>query len=188
MERSGDQASLHFLQLTGMTMTDSVTPAVATAPDRPPILVFPPVIPLATLAVALLLQWLAPLGWIAQIDPIWRIGGGALCLIAGALVTIAGRRTMIRHGTNVNPRQPSTALVTEGIFERTRNPLYVGIIIAQYAVAIIFALDWLLLLIVPGWVILHFAVVRHEESYLEQKFGDAYRRYKARVPRYLLGF
>jgi protein-S-isoprenylcysteine O-methyltransferase Ste14 len=77
-------------------------------------------------------------------------------------------------------------LVTDGIYQRTRNPLYVGIIIAQYAVALIFALDWLLLLIVPGWVVLHFAVVRREESYLEGKFGEAYRRYKARVPRYLL--
>ena len=34
---------------------------------------------------------------------------------------------------------------------------------------------------------LHFAVVKREERYLEQKFGDAYRQYKARVPRYLAG-
>jgi protein-S-isoprenylcysteine O-methyltransferase Ste14 len=44
----------------------------------------------------------------------------------------------------------------------------------------------LLLLIIPSCVILHFAVVRREEQYLERKFGDAYRRYKERVPRYLL--
>ena len=48
-----------------------------------------------------------------------------------------------------------------------------------------FALDWLLLLIVPSWVVLHFTVVRREESYLERKFGEAYRLYKDRVPRYL---
>ena len=44
-----------------------------------------------------------------------------------------------------------------------------------------------LLLIVPSCVLLHFAVVRREERYLEQKFGDAYRHYKARVPRYFAG-
>ena len=32
--------------------------------------------------------------------------------------------------------------------------------------------------------VLHFGVVKREERYLEAKFGDAYRHYKARVPRY----
>jgi protein-S-isoprenylcysteine O-methyltransferase Ste14 len=80
----------------------------------------------------------------------------------------------------------TTALVTDGIFRRTRNPLYVGVSVALCGIALIFALDWMLVLIVPSCVILHFAVVRREESYLEGKFGEAYRRYKERVPRYLL--
>jgi protein-S-isoprenylcysteine O-methyltransferase Ste14 len=45
----------------------------------------------------------------------------------------------------------------------------------------------MLILIFPACVILHFAVVVREERYLEQKFGDAYRHYKARVPRYFAG-
>jgi protein-S-isoprenylcysteine O-methyltransferase Ste14 len=158
-----------------------------TAPDRPNIMVFPPVIPFSTLVLACLLQWLMPLGWIATIDHDWRVGSGAVVFMAGLLVTIVARRTMLLHGTNVNPRLPTTALVTDGLFRRTRNPLYVGILITQYAVAMIFALDWLLLLIIPNWVVLHFAVVLREERYLEGKFGDAYRRYKECVPRYLLG-
>jgi protein-S-isoprenylcysteine O-methyltransferase Ste14 len=43
------------------------------------------------------------------------------------------------------------------------------------------------LVIIPGCIFLHFAVVKREERYLEQKFGDVYRRYKARVPRYFAG-
>jgi protein-S-isoprenylcysteine O-methyltransferase Ste14 len=167
--------------MTGDFMTDA-------AVDRPDIIVFPPVIPLSTLAISCVLQWVAPLGLIENIDRGWRIGWGVVIFVAGLLMTIAGRRTLLRHGTNVNPLQPTTALVTDGIFRRTRNPLYVGIIITQYAVALIFALDWLLLLILPSWVVLHFAVVTREERYLERKFGEAYRRYKARVPRYLLGY
>ncbi|MGB8896882.1 MAG: hypothetical protein WCD13_21625 [Pseudolabrys sp.] len=33
-------------------------------------------------------------------------------------------------------------------------------------------------------MVLHFGVVKREERYLEQKFGDAYRQYRDRVPRY----
>jgi protein-S-isoprenylcysteine O-methyltransferase Ste14 len=157
-------------------------------PDRPPILVFPPLIPLTTLAVSLLLQWLAPLGGIAQLGLGWRIDAGAILVAAGMLMTSAGRRTLMRAGTNVNPRQPSTVLVTDGIFQWTRNPLYVGMLVAQVGLALIFALDWLALLLPPSWALLHLAVVRPEESYLERKFSDAYRRYKADVPRYLFGF
>ena len=159
-----------------------------TMPDRPAIIVFPPVIPLATLAISCVLQWVAPLGLIDGLDRGWRLGWGVIMFSAGMLMTILARRALLRHGTNVNPLQPTTALVTEGIFRRTRNPLYVGIIVTQYAVALIFSLDWLLLLILPNWIVLHFAVVRREERYLERKFGDAYRRYKQRVPRYLPGY
>ena len=97
----------------------------------------------------------------------------------------AGQRALLRHGTNINPLRPTTALVTDGIFRRTRNPLYVGVSVALCGVAVIFSLDWMLILILPACAIL--AVVLREERYLEQKFGDAYRRYKERVPRYFAG-
>ena len=45
----------------------------------------------------------------------------------------------------------------------------------------------MLLLILPSCIVLHFAVVTREEVYLERKFGDTYRRYKERVPRYFAG-
>jgi protein-S-isoprenylcysteine O-methyltransferase Ste14 len=125
-----------------------------------------------------------PLGWIANLETPMRIGIGAIVALFGLVTTSAGRRALVRHGTNVNPLQPTTALVTDGIFGRTRNPLYVGILVALCGVGLIFDLDWMLLLIPPSWLLLHFAVVRREERYLERKFGDAYRRYKERVPRY----
>jgi protein-S-isoprenylcysteine O-methyltransferase Ste14 len=82
----------------------------------------------------------------------------------------------------------TTALATEGIFGWTRNPLYSGGVLAVLGIALVFALDWLVLLILPSLVILHFGVVRREERYLEQKFGDRYRLYKLHVSRYGLGF
>src|SRR5437763_16614909 len=103
----------------GVPMTE---PAV----DHPDIVVFPPVIPLTALVAACVLQWLAPLGWIADIDSPVRIGIGAIVVLSGLITISAGRRALVQHGTSVNPLQPTTALVTGGIFSRTRNPLYVG--------------------------------------------------------------
>lgn len=155
--------------------------------DRPDIVVFPPVIPLVTLALACVLQWFAPLGLIAGLETPVRVGIGAVIALSGLVTTSAGRRALIKHGTNVSPSQPTTELVTDGVFGHTRNPLYVGGSVALCGLALIFDLDWILLLIVPSCVLLHFGVVRREERYLEGKFGDAYRHYKARVPRYFVG-
>jgi protein-S-isoprenylcysteine O-methyltransferase Ste14 len=153
--------------------------------DRPNVIVFPPLIILATFLIACALQWLMPLGWLAHIDRSWRIGAGIIIAMIGAPVMIGGRRALMRRGTNVNPSLPSTALATDGMYRWTRNPMYVGVTTLTIAVALIFALDWLLLLLVPSFLLLHFGVVAREERYLERKFGDEYRRYKASVPRYM---
>ena len=153
--------------------------------DRPDVAVFPPVIPLAALALACGLQWLIPLGLIFAFSIIWRIGAGTIAVIAGALITIKGGFTLTASGTNVNPLGPTTVLETAGIYSWTRNPTYVGLAPVMCGIALIFALDWLLLLVVPSYLILNFCVIKCEEQYLERKFGEEYRRYKARVPRYV---
>ena len=50
--------------------------------------------------------------------------------------------------------------------------------------ALILASDWMLILLVPALMLLHFGVVLREERYLGIKFDDAYRRYRSDVPRY----
>jgi protein-S-isoprenylcysteine O-methyltransferase Ste14 len=94
---------------------------------------------------------------------------------------------LVRLGTNVSPLQPTTVLATGGVFRWTRNPLYSGGTLVMVGVALVFALDWLILLLVPSALILHYGVVVREEQYLERKFGDQYRLYKLRVPRYGFG-
>jgi protein-S-isoprenylcysteine O-methyltransferase Ste14 len=152
--------------------------------DGPNVIVFPPIIVVVTVALAVALQWLAPLDLLARIDPTCRWAVGSLVLVAGVFPTIAGAVTLLRHGTNVLPSRPATALITGGIYRWTRNPMYTGGAPVMIGIAIIFALDWLPVLMIPSWLTLHFGVVRREEAYLEQKFGDAYRRYRVQVPRY----
>jgi protein-S-isoprenylcysteine O-methyltransferase Ste14 len=155
--------------------------------DHPDVMVFPPIILATALVLACMLQWLWPLGALANMGQTWRIVIGCVLILAGVSLAAAGRRTLTRLGTNVSPLRPTTALAVDGVYEWTRNPLYTGGTAVMTGIAFIFALDWLVLLMAPALLILHFGVVHREERYLEQKFGDSYRAYKARVPRYGLG-
>jgi len=65
--------------------------------------------------------------------------------------------------------------------------MYVGGGPLMLGLAVAFGIDWLPLLMIPGGLLLHFGIVRREEQYLVGKFGDEYRRYCARVPRYVRG-
>jgi protein-S-isoprenylcysteine O-methyltransferase Ste14 len=162
-----------------------VRPMSEALKDHPNVVVFPPLVPLAILVLSVALQWLAPLRGLAAIDPVPRIIAGAIVAVGGILVTINGGRALARRQTNVNPLLPTLALATDGIFRFTRNPMYVGGMTALAGLALIFALDWLVLLMIPAAFVLHHGIVSREEQYLLRKFGDEYRRYRAQAPRYL---
>ena len=140
--------------------------------DRANFVVFPPALLLATIALACLLQWLVPLEVLTQYDQTWRtvIGGGLL--IIGLVLTQTGARALLWRGTNVNPLKPALALATNGIYRWSRNPMYVGGGPLMLGLAVVFGIDWLPVLMVPSGLILHFGIVRREEQYLADKFGE----------------
>jgi protein-S-isoprenylcysteine O-methyltransferase Ste14 len=145
----------------------------------------PPLIALATFASGLLLDWLFPIGAAgAMLRGIQRYVVAAILLLLGGIVVMRAIRLFQGTGTAVEPWKPTTALVTEGIFGKTRNPMYEGVFFFLFGLAVGLASDWTTLLLVPAALVMHFGVVLREERYLEAKFGDAYRRYKGRVPRY----
>jgi protein-S-isoprenylcysteine O-methyltransferase Ste14 len=152
--------------------------------DVPGVIVFPPLLLLAVLAVGILLDTVAPLSFLAPIPIPVRLTLGPLLLLAGLISGIVGKRTFDRIGTNVRPTQPALKLADQGIFAHLRNPMYVGMALAVLGIAIAFAFEWTLFALVAGALVMHFGVVLREERYLERKFGDDYRRYKERVPRY----
>jgi len=118
--------------------------------------------------------------------------GGSVILAAalallGLAVAAAGVAAFRRHQTTVNPFQPATAstLVERGIYRRTRNPMYVGVTLALlgYAAFLSHPLALLLVALFPAYI--QVFQIAPEERALDRIFGEAYARYKERVPRWL---
>ena len=151
-------------------------------PDNPDVIVFPPLLFAGTLILGLLLHWLMPR---AILPRQLARSLGVLLIVVSILNAAWAQRMMHKAGTNVNPYKPSLAIVTEGPFRFSRNPLYLSLLGLYLGISLLFNALWPLLLVVPLLVVTHYGIIRREERYLETKFGDPYRTYKTRVRRWL---
>jgi protein-S-isoprenylcysteine O-methyltransferase Ste14 len=155
------------------------------SPDSPGVIAPPPLIALAALVLGLALDWFLPSFILRGIFWFWtRVVLGGILIAAGIGIAIVAVRSFRQAGTNVEPWKPASTLVTTGIFDFMRNPMYTSMIMFVAGLAIALGSDWMLVLVVPAALILHFGVVKREERYLEAKFGESYRSYMDRVPRY----
>ena len=94
-------------------------------------------------------------------------------------------RTMRQAGTNINPTQPTTAIVVEGPFRLTRNPLYLSLTVFYAGIATLINAFWVLLLLPVVMLLINRGVIDREEQYLARKFGEQYLHYKEQVRRWL---
>ncbi|HEY7416052.1 MAG TPA: isoprenylcysteine carboxylmethyltransferase family protein [Ktedonobacteraceae bacterium] len=104
--------------------------------------------------------------------------GGSVVLTAGAL------RTFQKAGASVNPAMPTSELVCEGPYQVIRHPLYLSLTMFYTAIALFGDAFWVMALLPIIIRIMNRGVIEREEGYLERKFGDRYRQYKERVPRW----
>jgi protein-S-isoprenylcysteine O-methyltransferase Ste14 len=153
----------------------------ASDPDRGPgIRVPPPVLVAALLALGWWLRRMAP--W--PLGPPLREVGLMLALIGGLLTAWALLR-MYRVGTEPRPDRPDTALVAEGPFRFSRNPVYLGYMVIAVGLALVWADAWTWLAVVAASLVLDRWVIRREERYLPARFGPDYAAYAAQVRRWL---
>jgi len=153
--------------------------------DFADVAVKPPLLFGGALALGYVLSLYFPLGpGLAQANAL-ALTVGITFIALGFALTIRSVQMFRRAGTNVVPGEPATALVTAGPYRFTRNPIYIGFVLVYFGLSVVLTSMWVLLLLFPTLLMLHRGVVQREEAYLERKFGDAYRAYKARVPRWL---
>ena len=146
----------------------------------------PPLIYLGFLVAGWLLGHLWPAAIAGDsVPPAGRIAAGALVALPGILVAIAGLRQFRRAGTQVRPDRPTTALVVTGIYRYSRNPLYLALTLMYAGIALALDSLWALAFLVPVLLVIRYGVIAREEAYLERKFGEDYRRFKAQVRRWL---
>lgn len=145
----------------------------------------PPLLYLACLILGLVLDHVLPLPLTLPQTALvrWTAGGGLILL--GVAIFAAGVRNFSRAATPVPSNQPVRALVTSGIHGFSRNPIYVGMFLLYAGIGLAVRSPWVLILALPLAIALRYGVVAREEAYLERRFGDSYRDYKARVRRWL---
>jgi protein-S-isoprenylcysteine O-methyltransferase Ste14 len=152
------------------------------APDSSNAVVRPPIALAVAFAAGLVLDWLYPLPFVpAQAPRRWL--GGAIFALGFALAAWA-LATLRAAGTRVETVQPTTAIVTGGPYRFTRNPIYVGMFLGLIGLAVGFDSLWIVVALVPFYLVIRYGVVAREEAYLERKFGNVYRDYKSRVGRW----
>lgn len=93
--------------------------------------------------------------------------------------------TMARVGTALLPGGATTTILDTGPFRYSRNPLYIGLVVLDLGLALLWPSFWALLLVPLGFALLWWGAVAPEERYLAAKFGDAYVDYRRRVRRWL---
>ena len=150
--------------------------------DNPGVLTAPPLIYLAGLLIGLGLEALWPIPVLSQ--SVQYTAG--LAVMAVSFVFAAwGFRTFAKAKTHLDVYKPTLAIITTGPFRYSRNPLYVSLTMLYVGIAILVDGGWILAMVVPTLVIIHYGVIIREEAYLAAKFPDTYLPYKARVRRWL---
>ena len=146
---------------------------------------FPPTLVWITVAAAM---WV-----IASLPPIWpppssvRLSASVILFVIGIAISQSAIIEFRRAQTTGNPLRPetSTALVSAGIFARTRNPMYLGMLIGLLAWAVY--LGSALTLLGPVTFVLYitrFQIIP-EEMAMHSLFGSAFSEYSQRVRRWL---
>lgn len=163
----------------------STFPNKMTDKDRPDILILPPIAFALTIVSAIVLGFLAPLDIIPARGTTWALILGILIAVGAVAIAVWGSLTFRRAGTNVNPTKPALTIVDGGPYRFTRNPMYLGMVLFQFGLALAASLDWSLFLMPVLLAVLHYGVVLREESYLSAKFGAPYLALLARTRRWL---
>jgi protein-S-isoprenylcysteine O-methyltransferase Ste14 len=148
----------------------------------------------------LVLPWLLSLltphvGWSEHGPAAWNVLG-LLPVVAGALGLVWVLSVIFAQIPKLPPvleldegeglfTATSRVLITHGPFACSRNPIYLAATFIWLGWAIFYGSVVMLIWTVVGWTLLNYLKIPQEERGLEARFGEAYRAYRRRVPRWI---
>jgi protein-S-isoprenylcysteine O-methyltransferase Ste14 len=150
--------------------------------ERPGVIAPPPLLFFGFLLLGFASESIWPTAVIPgrALDPV-----GWVFIVLGVVIFGFALRQFPKAGTSVETRKPTTALITGGPYRLSRNPIYLGASLAFAGTGLVTNSGWLLGLLLPFLLLIRYGVIAREEAYLERKFGQAYRCYKASTRRWL---
>jgi protein-S-isoprenylcysteine O-methyltransferase Ste14 len=154
--------------------------AEANKPAKHPVL--PPVYFLGAIVLMVALDRFFPLATLIE-PPVTYLGWVLFGL--GIAVALSVNWRFKRAGTPIRPFEESTALVTDGPFAFSRNPIYLGAIVGLFGIFVVLGSLSPLAVIPPFVYIIRTRFIAVEERMLEAAFGEAYRDYMKRVRRWI---
>jgi len=144
--------------------------------------------PLVVFATALFIMW-----GINQLWPIYlisysiRMWGTIIMLLLASATGFWAVTIFFQNSTTINPHKPKKAakLITSGIYQYSRNPMYLGLLLSLIAASIYFGNP----LTIPIWFLftayMNYFQIKPEEQIMRRKFGEAYLLYQLDVPRWI---
>jgi protein-S-isoprenylcysteine O-methyltransferase Ste14 len=151
--------------------------------DRPSPLPWPPIIYAAALIASWVLESVIMLPRLPESLIIRWIG--ALIFLAGLGLGLKGSADLRAAGTTIDPTGTAAALVTNGVYAWSRNPLYLAALIAFAGLGLALRSTWLLVAVPCVAIALTRLAIEREEAYLGRRFGPAYLTYASRVRRWI---
>ena len=143
----------------------------------------PAAIQLSSVLLGLILHSL----WPAEIPLLAEVAWIAVPVFMGlgfAIIALSFRE-FAKARTSVRPDRAANALIWTGPFRYSRNPLYLAVSFLIVGIGVWVNSLWILVMLIPLFLVMSRAVIAHEERYLEHKFGQEYLDYKKSARRWL---
>ncbi|MBW2543395.1 MAG: isoprenylcysteine carboxylmethyltransferase family protein [Deltaproteobacteria bacterium] len=156
------------------------------SPDHAQVRLAPPIL----IALCLLAGWCLDQGQVWPVLPA-TAGVGLRVALSGAPILLGlglilyCAQLFKRAQTHIEPWRPTSSVITSGPYRYSRNPIYVGFVVAGAGIALAFDSYWMLLGVLVFVLLANKHVIEREEEYLARKFGEAYSSYRRATRRWL---
>lgn len=144
--------------------------------------VLPPTYFFLSLGAVTLLHFLFPV--VKVIRQPWNLLG-IIPLIGGLSLNLVADSAFKKHKTTIKPFEESTVLVTSGVFQISRNPMYLGFVLILTGITIFMGSLAPYGIIILFILLLENVFIKAEEAMLEEKFSHIWLEYKHKVRRWI---